>query len=137
MKKVVFVLVVLAVVSPIFAQNNDNDSPNMYYINLRVERIYPSGEGYIIQYQRGNGQFATVGIPIEWFTDAASKADLIVLPAGTNWPTMSIFYDKGEFSHLRLYVHKAKSHSTWGAIPQGTDLSRFFPEDRETLNLQF
>jgi len=137
MKRVIFALVVLAAVSPIFAQNNSNESSNMYYINVRVERIYPSSEGYIVQYQKSNTQLGIVGIPLEWFNDAAGRAELLQLPAGANWPTMSIFYVEGEFSHVRLYVHRVKSHRTWGAIPQGADLSRYFSEDRDTFNFQY
>jgi len=137
MKRFIFAIIVLAAVSPIFAQNNSNEGSNMYYINVRVERIYPSNEGYIIQYQRSNTQLAIVGIPMEWFTDAAGRAELIQLPAGTNWPTMSVFYVDGEFSHVRLYVHRVKGHRTWGVVPQGADLSRYFSEDRDKLNFQY
>jgi len=136
MKKVLFVLVVLAVVSPIFAQNNAfNERSDLYYMNVRVERIYPSGDGYIVQYQRSNGLFATVGIPMDWF-NAAGKAEILLLPPGKNWPTMSVFYNAGEFSHVRLYIHRMKGHATWGIVPQGADLSRFFG-DQETFNFQF
>jgi hypothetical protein len=137
MKRFIFALVVLAVVSPVFAQNNSNASSNLYYINVRVERIYPSGEGYIVQYQKSNGQFATIGIPMDWFIDAAGRAELLLLPPGANWPTMSVFFDGGEFSHLRLYVHRVKGHKTWGVVPQGADLSRFFSEDRDSFNFQY
>jgi len=139
MKKVFFLLIVLAAVSPVFAQQNNagvNVESNLYYFNVRVERVYPSGEGYIIQYQRSNGLIATIGIPMEWF-GAAGKGELLLLPAGKNWPTMSIFYDAGEFSHVRLYIHRSKGHATWGVVPQGTNLSRFFSEDRESFNFLF
>jgi len=138
MKKIIFLLLVLAAVSPIFAQNNANDNSNssLYYINVRVERVYPSDEGYIVQYQRSNGLFATIGIPMEWF-DSAGKAELLLLPAGKNWPTMSVFYNEGEFSHVRLYVHRVRAHATWGVIPQGASLSRFFSENRDTFDFKY
>jgi len=139
MKKVIILLFVLAVVSPMFAQapnySSANVDSNLYYFNVKVERIYPSGEGYIVQYQRSNGQIGTVGIPMEWF-NAAGKAELLLLPTGKNWPTMSIFYDAGEFLHVRLYIHRVKSHSTWGIVPQGANLDRYF-SDRESFNFVF
>ena len=137
MKRVIFLLIVLAVVSPVFSQNNTNERSSMYYVNVRVERIYPSVEGYIVQYLKNNSQIAIIGIPMEWFIDAAGRAELLQLPAGKNWPTMSVFFVDGEFSHLRLYVHRVKSHVTWGAVPQGADLARYFSEDRDTLNFQY
>jgi len=139
MKKIVFALVILTAVMPVFAQNNsnNNESSHLYYVNVRIEKIYPSGDGYVVQYLKSNSQFATIGIPMNWFYDAGSKAELLLLPPGLNWPTMSVFYNNGEFSHVRLYVHQSKGHSTWGNVPQGANLDRFFPEDQETLNFQF
>jgi len=139
MKKVFFVLVILTAVSPIFAQDyyNNNDSSNLYYINVRIEKVYPCGDGYIVQYLRSNSQYATLGIPMDWFTGAASKAELLLLPPGANWPTMSVFYNDGEFSHIRLYVHRSKGHSTWGSVPQGANLDRYFSEGQETLDFRF
>jgi hypothetical protein len=157
MKRFIFVLVVLAVVSPAFAQNNSNEINNIYCVNVLVERIYPSSQGYIVQYLRSTGGVGTVGIPNEWFMDihsaedqamsgtaavslqyiAAGKAEIMNLPPGRDWPSMSVFYVDGKFNHIRLYVHRNKSHQTWSNIPQGTDVSRFFSEDRETLNIKF
>ena len=156
MKKLIFVLLVLAVISPVFAQTNLSGTGNIYCFNVRIEKIYPSSQGYVIQYQRGAGGFGTVGIPNEWFMGvgtpsepqmgpaaagleyvAAGKAEIIILPAGDNWPSLSVFYIKGELSHVRLYVHRLKSHPTWGNIPQGTNVSRFFNEDRASITIQY
>jgi len=138
MKKVIFALVIFTAVMPIFAQNNssNNESSNLYYVNVRIEKIYPSGDGYIIQYLRSNSTYATIGVPMDWF-DAAGKAELLLLPPGLNWPTMSVFFNDGEFSHVRLYVHRSKGHSTWGVVPQGANLSRFLSEGQETLDFKF
>jgi hypothetical protein len=135
MKKLIFVLFFLALIVPVFAQNNSGNNPVLYYINVPVERIFPSSEGYIIQY-RNSSTIGTIGIPNNWFTDAAGRADLVRLPPGRDWPTMSIFYSDGEFSHIRLYVHRSKAHSTWGSIPQGTDVSRFFG-DGDSFDIQY
>ena len=159
MKKLIIVLIFLAVISPLFAQNNREELPDLYYINVPVEKIYPSGKGYIIQYLKNTGKVATVGIPNEWFVYsqsvngepdagtaaasrqyiAAGKAEIVVLPPGRNWPTLTIFYKNGEFSHVRLYVHKDKGHSTWGNIPQGADVTRYskYFEDTETIKIEY
>ena len=156
MKKFIFGLLVLAVISPVFAQTNLDQPGNIYCFNVRIEKIYPSSQGYIIQYQRGAGGFGTVGIPNEWFMGvladsqptsgpaaagleyvAAGKAEIIILPPGNNWPSMSIFYIDGELSHVRLYVHRLKSHQTWGNIPQGTNVNRYFAEDRSSIDIQY
>ncbi|MCL2442271.1 MAG: hypothetical protein FWD13_02265 [Treponema sp.] len=138
MKKLIILSILLVLVMPVFAQNNSNsdDRDNIYYINVPVERIIPTSTGYVIQYRSSSSMLATVGIPNEWFTDAASSAEIIRLPPGLDWPTMSVFYRNGEFSHVKLYVHRSRAHITWGNIPQGTDVSRFFT-DKESFKMNF
>jgi len=135
MKKFIIVLFILAVISPVFAQNNP-PIDDMYYVNVSVERVYPTSQGYVIRYMKNSGVMATIGIPNDWFYTAAGKAEVMNLQPGTDWPTMSIFYRNGEFSHVRLYLHRYKGHQTWGNIPQGTDVSRFFPTG-DVLNIEY
>ena len=125
----------LVLITPVFAQNRADEMPNLYYLNLTIERIIPSSDGYIIQYRTGSSIIATIGVPIEWFSDAAGKAEKRPLPKGNMWPSMSVFYKDGVFSHVRLYVHSSLAHQTWGNIPQGTDVTRFFG-DRQSFNIQ-
>jgi len=133
MKKLIIVLVFFVFALPVFAQSNEGD---LYYHNVPIEKIYMSADGYIIQYRKGVNQIGTIGIPYEWFTDAGGRAEVIVLPYGFDWPTMSVFYNKGEFKYVRLYVHKVKSHRSWSVIPQGADVKRHFV-DPDSFNLEF
>jgi hypothetical protein len=137
MKKLIIVLFFLALITPVFAQKNSGNNPtDMYYYNVPVEKVYPSGSGYVIQYRKGVNQIGVIGIPNEWFTEAGGKAELMKLPAGKNWPTLSVFYKAGKFDHLRLYIHQKKGHSTWGNIPQGFDVTRYF-KDADSFILEF
>ena len=137
MKKLIIVLIFMALLSPVFAQDiSERNRSDMYYINVPVERVFPTSRGFIVQYRSGNNQITTIGIPNEWFTAAASRAELIQLPRGPNWPTMSVFYREGEFSHIRLYVHRVRGHQTWGNLPQSADVSRFF-SDSDTFEFRF
>ncbi|MDR0323297.1 MAG: hypothetical protein LBI12_02480 [Treponema sp.] len=138
MKKLIIVFVILTVALPVFAQNRTPSlDDNIYYLNVPVEKVYPSVDGYIVQYRKNSSHtLGTIGLPIEWFTSGAAKAEVFNLPNGLDWPTMSIFYVNGEFSHVRLYLHPVKSHRTWGNLPLGTDVNRFFPS-RETLIIEF
>jgi hypothetical protein len=136
MKKLIIALIFLAVISPVFAQQKDDKSESFYYINVPVERIFPSSDGYIVQYRSGSATYYTIGIPNEWFTEASGCAQLVKLPLASDWPTMTVFYSEGKFSHVRLYTHPAKSHSTWGSIPQGTNVSSYF-SDKESFKLKF
>ncbi|MCL2265928.1 MAG: hypothetical protein FWC22_07795 [Treponema sp.] len=135
MKKLIIVLIFMALIAPVFAQSKAQPGLDLYYLNVPVEKIYPTKNGYIVLY-RSSSLTKTVGIPNEWFSNAGGKAELMRLPVTSDWPTMSVFYVEGEFSHVRLYVHRAKSHLTWGSIPQGTDVDKYF-EDKENFNIQF
>jgi len=148
MKKFIIALFLTALFTPVFAQNNSNGVTRMYYINVPVERVFITAQGYVVQYRSGSSILGTIGIPVEWFgnifniyggTTAGTgnnKAEVIQLPTVGDWPTMSVFYENGEFSHVRLYVHKMKSHITWGSIQQGTDVSRFFG-DGQSFDMQY
>jgi len=135
MKKLIVTLLFLAVITPIFAQNNSGEGSGTYYVNVTVERIFPSNQGYIVQYRTHTG-FNTIGIPNEWFYGAPTRGHKVQLPSGSSWPSMSIFYKDGEFSHVRLYTHRSRGHITWGSISQGTDVSRFF-QDGDSFNIEF
>ena len=158
MKKLIIVTIFLAVISPVFAQTiPDEKKSNMYYINVQIERIYPTSHGYLIRYHKTNGQLGTIGIPNEWFLDlqssdnepddevvgvsylytAAGRAEIITLPAGNSWPSLTVFYRDGQFSHIRLYVHRSMSHVTWSNIPQGTDLSRYFTSHDDSIDIEY
>jgi len=135
MKNLFVVLILLALVTPVFAQNNSENRDAIYYTNVPVERIIPVQTGYIIQYRTGSNILGTIGIPADWLSDAGGSAEIIRLPTASDWPTMSVFYVNGKFSHLRLYVHPAKSHRTWGNIAIGTNVDRFFV-DKESFEIQ-
>jgi len=137
MKKLILALLFVALISPVFAQTvSEENSSEFYYVKVHVEKVYPSNEGYIVLYRKGINGMATVGIPNEWFVDAAGKAELITLPSGANWPYMTIFYRNGEFSHIRLYVHRSRAHQTWGSIPMGTNVKNHF-KDADEIKIEF
>ena len=140
MKKLVFAAVFIAAViigSPLNAQEiPPEQSSDYYYVNVNVEKVYPTNMGYILVYRKGINSFSRVSIPNDWFTFAGAKAELITLPRGKNWPSLTIFYKDGEFSHVRLYVHRERSHLSWGNLPFATDVSRYF-EDTDTINIEF
>jgi hypothetical protein len=140
MKKIIFIVVLMAVcaaASPVFAQNvSAKNQSEYYYVNVPVEKIYIYKAGYVLQYRKGVNKIGTLYIPNEWFTDAASKGELVNLPKGKEWPTLTVFYKEGEFSHMRLYVHRWRGHSTWGLVPPTVNLDSKF-ENVETLEIEF
>jgi len=140
MKKLIVAAVLAVLITaglPIFAQSSSNrNESEYYYINVGVEKIWPYRKGYVVQYRKGLYQTARAYIPSEWFTNAASQGEIITLPRGNAWPSMSVYYKNGEFSHVRLYVHRYDQHITWGILPQNVNIDSFF-EGVESLDLEF
>jgi len=69
MKKLIITLLFLLIISPVFAQtqnksDNLREQPDLYYVNVPVERIYFAGMGYVVQYRKSTAQIGTIGIPI-------------------------------------------------------------------------
>jgi hypothetical protein len=140
MKKILFavlIVVLFASVTPLFAQQISKEHTSEYfYVNISVEKIYPYNKGYVVVYRKGVNQMAQTYLPVEWFTEAAGKGELVTLPRGKNWPSLTVYYKAGEFSHVRLYVHPVKSHESWGNIPLNVNIDDRF-ENIETIQIEF
>ncbi|MDR1858080.1 MAG: hypothetical protein LBQ69_01270 [Treponema sp.] len=140
MKRLVIAAVFIAVFaagSPVFAQKiPEEHSSEFYYVSVTVEKVWPYRAGYIVQYRKGPYSYGRVYLPMDWFTDAASKGEIINLPPGTSWPTLSVYYKNGEFSHVRLYVHRMRTHQTWGNVPLNVNIDSEF-ENIETIDIKF
>jgi hypothetical protein len=140
MKKLVFTAIFvafLAVGLPVFAQNQkDERDSDYYYVNITLEKIFPHRKGYIVQYRKGFFQYGRAFLPAEWFNDVDARGEVIPLPAGKAWPSLSVYYKDGVFSHVRLYVHRLPSHQTWGNIPQNVNLDGQF-DDIETVKIEY
>ena len=141
MKKFIFAAVFVALIvlgTPVFAQRSQEDNTSdYYYVKVHVEMIWPHSSGYIVQYRRGGFRgVSRAYLPLTWFSTAAAKGEIINLPRGNAWPTMSVYYRDGEFSHVRLYVHRSPGHQTWGTLPQHASISHLF-EDVDTINIDW
>jgi hypothetical protein len=140
MKKLVFAaisVVFLAVGLPVSAQNRkDERDSEYYYVNITLEKVFPYRKGYVVQYRKGQFGYGRAYLPASWFTDAGNKGEVITLPAGKVWPTLSVYYKNGEFSHVRLYIHRLASHESWGSIPQGVNIDKEF-DAIETIVIEY
>jgi len=130
------ILFVIFAAVPAFAETRERNESEFYYINISLEMIWPYRAGYIVQYRRGVNRIGRLYLPLEWFSASASKGEIITLPRGASWPSLSIYYRNGEFSHVRLCVHPWAGHQTWGVIPQGVNIDDRF-DDIETLRVNF
>ncbi|MCL2069872.1 MAG: hypothetical protein FWH19_02660 [Treponema sp.] len=140
MKKIILLLAVFLILGSgvsLFAQGpRITNESNFYYFNFPIERVLAYRSGYVILYRNGSNDIVRTHIPLEWFIDTAGRGDLIFLGSGKEWPSMTVYYNEGEFSHVRLRLRREKSHETWGVIPLHVDLSEFFT-DVEEVYLRF
>ena len=139
MKKITL-LVVLAVFilgGSLFAQKTSKfKESEYYYYNVPIEKIYTYRKGYIIIYRKGVNQMARTYIPHEWFTEMGGKGEYIAIPSGNEWPSMTVYYKSGEFSHVRLRVRRQRAHSSWGVVPLNINIDDYF-KDIEDIKLEF
>jgi hypothetical protein len=116
-----------------FGKENVSD---LYYINVPLEKIYPSRLGYLVLFRKGNNALGRAYIPYEWFKFTVRKAEMVQIGDGPTWPCMSVFYKEGAFHSVRLYVAKRGSHITWGNIPSNVNLDEHF-QNVESIDLGF
>jgi hypothetical protein len=137
MKKL-FMIPVLAFVlgglAPVLAQE-DNKS-DYYYVNVPIDKVYPYRRGYVITYRKGVNQQVRAYLPVEWFSDAAGKGELIYQGTGADWPHLTVYYKNGEFSHVRLYLRRDRGHETWGNVPLEVNIDEKF-DNVTDLKLEF
>jgi hypothetical protein len=140
MKKFAFLVFLGAAVSlgfPLFAQEKRQfKESEYYYVSVPIEKIYSYRNGYIVMYRKGVNQMARTYLPLEWFTNAGGKAEQIALGSGKAWPYLTIYYKGGQFSHVRVYVRRERSHETWGVVPMNLNIDEYF-EGVEEINLEF
>ena len=140
MKKIIL-LFVLAVFIPgafLFAQQTPagvENQPTYHYWNFTIERVYMYRLGYIVVYRSGNRLVRTF-IPHSWFSDIGGRGDIFFIRSGRQWPSMSVFFKDGEFSHVRLRLRHNRHHQTWRLVPSGINLDEYF-RDIEEVRLEF
>ena len=131
MKKTIFAILILLFVGGIvFAEATE--SP--YFVKtMPLVKVYPHKDGYKILYRTPQMEFGTFYVPMRWFGNAAAKAELIYGDSGA-YPYFSIFWKDGAFDHIRLYLHKDRTHRSWGDLDPTNDIAAEF-EGVESIEL--
>ena len=139
MKKIILLAVLaifcLGMGTFVYAQQFSNES-DYYYFSYPVEKIYLYRMGYVIVYRGNSNQLSRTYVPHEWFTGMGGKGEIAYLGAGREWPTMTVYYNNGDFSHVRLRLSRDRTHDTWGIVPQSVNLDEYF-QDVEEVKLDY
>ena len=134
MKKITLlvVLVTMCVGTFIYAQQFENES-DYYYLSYPIERIYLYRLVYMIVYRGNSNHMSRTFVPHNWFTGIGegSKGEIVYLGPGREWPTMTVYFNNGDFSHVRLRLRRDKGHETWGNIPLNVNLDEYFQNVEE------
>ena len=73
---------------------------------------------------------------MDWFSTSANSKAEVVYDTNPAFPYFSIFWENGEFHHIRLYLEENRDAESWGDKPLTEEiLSRF--ENTETLDPDF
>jgi hypothetical protein len=118
----------------LIAQEQETDEAAFAAVTVYVQQIFPHSRGFMVTYNRSDLYRGEVFLPGSWFTAAAGRAEM-VYSNHPSAPYMTVFFENGEFSHLRLFAHANPGDRSWGALPSGQDFEEEFSV--ETLEMQF
>jgi len=140
-KTKIFLLVSIGFIAltilPVTAQNQGGGGEypaEFYYVKVPVEKVFIYKKGYVVLYRQSGLSLGQAYIPYEWFAVDSRKGVIQYLPNGKTMPSMSVFYSKGAFHSVRLYVPQDMHNEAWGFIPFSTNLDDKF-EGVESIEL--
>ncbi|HKK65629.1 MAG TPA: hypothetical protein VJ967_07225 [Clostridia bacterium] len=115
------------------------EQSNYYVKSVPIDKVYMHSLGYRIVYQKSNLNFGVFYVPEQWFDmpenrEQDPKAELI-MARNEAYPYFSIFWEAGEFSHIRLYLNKNLNHLSYGNLETPENFDNQF--DIETLSIEF
>ena len=141
MKKIIILAVLAAMCQGVFLfaqERPTSEESEFYYYSVPIEKVYAYRLGYMVVYRRNSNLLGRTYIPHTWFTRAgdSAKGELVMLGSGKEWPTMTVYYLNGEFSHVRLRLRKEWAHESWGIVPLSMNLDEYF-ENVEEIKMEF
>ena len=134
MKKAIIFILLFTICSTALVMGQEKERDHLYAKTLLISKIYLHRDGYKILYQKSDMNFATVYVPMSWFSGADSKAE-ITMANDRSYPYFSVFYRNGEFDHIRIYAKNNLNDATWGSLDTRYDFSKEFSVD--TLNIEY
>ncbi len=133
--KLFFILVIFAflVVGSAFASNSEE--ADVYYINVRIIKIFPHNKGYYVVYKRPGLKTGEVFVPVEWFSASDGRAVMNRVNTRVS-PYLSFFIREGKFDRIKIYAPQDLNSPIWGTLQTPKNYDDKF-EGVETLELKF
>mgnify|MGYP006281731171 CR=1 FL=1 len=131
LKLILVIFLLLAVGTALFAAESD-----FFVKTVPITKVYLYNEGFRILYLKSSLDFGVFYVPMDWFSTSANSKAEVVYDTNPAFPYFSIFWENGEFHHIRLYLEENRDAESWGDKPLTEEiLSRF--ENTETLDPDF
>ena len=90
--------------------------------------------GYKIVFLKSDYTMGTFYVPCQWFNEAGGRGE-IVWGDDPAYPSFTVFYVDGTFSHIRLYVFSNIQHTSWGMLKADASVEKSF--DIDSLEIDY
>lgn len=104
---------------------------SMFVHTIYLDTVYTHSLGYKVTYTADDFTRRELYLPQPWFTQAGAKGQLVSTTSDAA-PYMTVFYDEGEFSHVRLYVPADRDNLAWEVLREENPEENF---NVETITL--
>jgi hypothetical protein len=130
MKRAIACLLLLTLAFLAFGQ----EQPEVYVKSVPILKILSHPDGYKILYLRSDMKVDELYIPHRWLSKSGAQAE-IVFGKDPSFPYFSVFYRKGKFDFIRLYVQADISDLSWGILRKTEASNAAFSGD--TLEIKY
>ena len=119
--RIALLLVLLALVAGFAgaqqAEDLIDDPSSMFVRTIFLDTVYTHKLGFKVTYTADDYTRQALYLPQGWFTQAGSQGQLVSTYSDAA-PYMDVFYDNGEFSHVRVYVPANRDHIAWETLEE-------------------
>jgi len=106
----------------------------VYYRNIPLQKVYVYKTGYVLEYKTDLDRIKRLYVPLAWFKEKTDngdgtsyyKGELVTFGVGNVKPSLTIYYEDGQFKSCRLYVRREGNHDMWGFVPSQYNLDQYF-----------
>lgn len=98
------------------------DNPSELFVRTIIaDTVYTHTLGYKVTFTDDTYTRREVFLPQPWFTEAAGRGQLVSTQSAAA-PYLDVFYENGEFSHVRLFVPTDRNDLSWEVLrEEGVD----------------
>ena len=137
MKKWIIILSLIIVAT--ITYNTFSIESEYYVKSVPVYKIYHHAKGYVVLYEKQNGDIHRIFLPYTWFqvpqdSGTTWKAE-IFYGKNSEYPYINIYWDKEGFSHIRVFAKEKRTDPSWGILNSPNKFDDSF--DIDSPDLQF